>query len=102
MEDITLQLGESKIFSKEEYVGSEIIPLSRIVLSGGYSICGNIITRDGLVYELDFNGSITEVTTKLFGVSYFVNVEEEPLEIYLKTLEDIDILSFTFSVIRNA
>lgn len=101
MEDITLQLGESKTFTRQDYIGSEIISLSHITLPGSYVICGNITTRDSFPnYQLDFNQSITEVTTQLFGTSYNLEVQDSFSEIYLNTLEDVDILNYTFSIIR--
>jgi hypothetical protein len=102
MEDITLHLGGSITFSKENYVGNEIIPLSQIILPGSYIISGNIITQNSITYQLDFNQRITDVSEKVFGISYFVDVIDEPLDIYLNILEDIDISSFIFSVIRNS
>lgn len=100
MEEIILQPGESKNYTNQDYIGSEIIPLSKIMLSGNYVITGNITTRNAVHYQLDFNGEITQVVSQTFGMSYSVEVQSEPLDIYLKTLEEIDMLSYTFSLIR--
>lgn len=99
--EITLQLGESVNYSGENMKVIDLIPLSHVMLEGSYIVCGNITTLNGLAYHLDFDETISEVSTKLYGVSYNVEVGTVPLEIYLKVLEELDILSYTFSIIRT-
>ena len=98
MDDLILNLGESKLYYQESFIGSYIIPLVRLVEKGFYTINGNIHSL--VSYKLNFNGDIKDVDSQLFGFSYYLTIDE-PTEIFLKFEEEIAVNSFNVSVIRT-